>query len=111
MRIGELIDATIAQAAARRPATGIEPLGPAAILRQHPFSEPAKTKKSPAPLVHAASKRVRTEMKIAKDLAAAGDRLRRRIGAGLKWKHGFGMAAVSCFFVRTGPHALPANHR
>ncbi len=34
----------------------LEPLGPAAILRQHPFSQPAKTKKSPAPLVHAASK-------------------------------------------------------
>ena len=35
------------------------------ILRQHPFSQPAKTKKSPAPLVHAASKRIRTEVKIA----------------------------------------------
>ena len=64
-RIGELIEAIIDQAAARRAATGIEPLGPAAILRQHPFSQPAKTKRSPAPLVHAASKKVRTEMKIA----------------------------------------------
>ncbi len=64
-RIAELVEEIIAQAAARRAATGIEPLGPAAILRQQPFSQPAKTKKSPAPLVHAASKRVRTEMKIA----------------------------------------------
>ncbi len=64
-RIAELINTIIEQAAARRAATGIEPLGAAAILRQHPFTQPAKTKKSPAPLVHAASKRVRTEMKIA----------------------------------------------
>ena len=60
-RIAELVEAIIAKAAARRVATGIEPLGAAAILRQHPLSRPAKTKKSPAPLVHAASKRVRTE--------------------------------------------------
>ncbi len=64
-RIAGLIEAIIAKAAARRAATGIEPLGAAAILRQHPFSQPAKTEKSPAPFVHAASKRVRTEMKIA----------------------------------------------
>ncbi len=61
-RIAEMVEAIIAQAAARRAATGIEPLGAAAILRQHPFSQPAKTKKSPAPFVHAASKRVRTEV-------------------------------------------------
>ena len=64
-RIAELIEVIIAQAADRRAATGIEPLGPAAILRQQPFSQPTKTKRSPAPLVHAASKRVRTEMRIA----------------------------------------------
>ena len=64
-RIAEMVEAIIAQAAARRAAAGIEPLGAAAILRQHPFSQPAKTKKSPAPLVHAASKRVRTEVRIA----------------------------------------------
>ncbi len=78
----------IADAAARRAETGIEPLGAAAILRQHPFSQPAKTKKSHAPLVHAASKRVRTEMRIAyrwfvrafreaADYLRAGDRLAR----------------------------------
>ena len=64
-RIAELVEAIIAKAAARRAETGIEPLGPAAILRQQPFSQPTKTKKSAAPLVHAASKKVRTEMKIA----------------------------------------------
>ena len=64
-RIAGLVEAMIAKAAARRAETGIEPLGAAAILRQQPFSQPAKTKKSSAPLVHAASKRIRTEMKIA----------------------------------------------
>ncbi|HEV7672118.1 MAG TPA: hypothetical protein VGS22_26675, partial [Thermoanaerobaculia bacterium] len=64
-RIAELVEAIIAQAAARQAETGIEPLGAAAILRQQPFSQPAKTKRSPAPLVHAASKLIRTEMKIA----------------------------------------------
>ncbi len=87
-RIAELINTIIEQAAARRAAKGIEPLGAAAILRQHPFTQPAKTKRSPAPLVHAASKRVRTEIKIAyawfaralleaAEFLRAGDRLAR----------------------------------
>ena len=83
-----MVEAIIDQAAARRAASGIEPLGVVEILRQQPFSQPAKTKKSPAPLVHAASKRVRTEMKIAyrwfvkafreaAEYLRAGDRLAR----------------------------------
>ena len=87
-RIAELVEAIVAKAAARRTATRIEPLGAAAILRQHPFSQPIKTKKSPAPLVHAASMWVRTEMKIAyvwfarafqeaAEYLRAGDRLAR----------------------------------
>jgi len=87
-RIAELVEAIIAQAAARRAATGIEPFGAVEILRQQPFSQPGKTKKSPAPLVHAASKRVRTEMRIAyrwfvrafreaAEYLRAGDRLAR----------------------------------
>ncbi len=60
-----MIETITALAAARRSETGIEPLGHLAILRQHPFSQPAKTQRSPAPLVHAASKRVRTQMRIA----------------------------------------------
>ncbi len=87
-RVAGMIEEIIAQAAARRAATGIEPLGAAAILRQQPLSQPAKTKKSPAPLVHAASKRVRTEIRIAyawfarafreaAEYLRAGDRLAR----------------------------------
>ena len=35
------------------------PLGPEAVQEQHPHSQPLRTKQSPAPLVHAASRRVR----------------------------------------------------
>ncbi|MEP7009363.1 MAG: hypothetical protein ABJC13_03490 [Acidobacteriota bacterium] len=87
-RIADLLEAIVTGAANRRSATGIQPLGRAAILSQHPFSQPTKTKKSPAPLVHAASKRVRTEIKIAyawfvrvfreaAEYLRAGDRLAR----------------------------------
>jgi hypothetical protein len=61
-RIGGLIDAIIETAAARRKESGREPTGAAAIRSQNPLSQPARTKRSPAPLVHAASKRVREEI-------------------------------------------------
>ena len=48
-----------AETAARRKRTGIKPLGPAAVLAQDPLRQPKKTKKSPAPAFHAASKAVR----------------------------------------------------
>ena len=37
-------------------------MGASAIRGQHPFDRPAKSKKSPAPLFHAASKVVRREL-------------------------------------------------
>lgn len=57
-----MVDAIIATAAARRKESGREPAGAAAIRSQNPLGQPAKTKRSPAPLVHAASKRVREEI-------------------------------------------------
>jgi hypothetical protein len=39
--------------------TGAEPLGPKAILAQHPHSRPKRIKKSPVPFVHAASRAMR----------------------------------------------------
>ena len=47
------------EAAARRKRTGAQPFGVAAILAQHPWTRPERVKKSPAPLLHAASKAVR----------------------------------------------------
>jgi REP element-mobilizing transposase RayT len=77
-----------ADAAAERNLTGREPLGPEAILSQHPHTRPEKLKKSPAPLFHAATKAARQELRKAYGyfLAAfreaaerlkAGDRLAR----------------------------------
>jgi hypothetical protein len=51
------------EAADRRERTGVQPLGPAAILAQSPESRPLKTKRSPAPAVHAASRAVRRELR------------------------------------------------
>ncbi len=47
------------EARLRRAETGREPMGARAILSQDPLSRPAKSKRAPAPLVHAASKAAR----------------------------------------------------
>jgi hypothetical protein len=46
-------------AAAARRRTGARPLGAAKIVVQHPWTRPNRVKKSPAPLLHAASKAMR----------------------------------------------------
>jgi REP element-mobilizing transposase RayT len=51
------------EAAAHRDRTGAKPLGRAAILAQNPLSQPVRTKKSPAPAVHAATRTVRRELR------------------------------------------------
>lgn len=58
-RIAELAEDIEAEARADREARGIEPLGVEAILRQDPHNRPNRTKKSPAPAYHAASKEAR----------------------------------------------------
>ena len=86
--IAGLIQEIDAEAAAERKRTGREPLGAATVLRQHPHTCPNKTKKSPAPRFHAASKTAREAFRTAYGffLAAfreaaerlkAGDRLAR----------------------------------
>ncbi|MFL6198199.1 MAG: hypothetical protein ACJ76J_03395 [Thermoanaerobaculia bacterium] len=57
--IAGLVQEIEADAAAQRKRTGREPLGAAAILRQHPHTCPNKSKKSPAPRFHAATKAAR----------------------------------------------------
>ncbi len=47
------------EAAVIRKRTGAHPFGAAKILAQHPWTRPERVKKSPAPLLHAASKAVR----------------------------------------------------
>ena len=62
-RIAALAADIEAEAAARRKRTGVRPLGPAAVLAQNPLRQPAQTKKSPAPALHAASQAARREFR------------------------------------------------
>ena len=57
-----------------RKRTGAKPRGVAAVLAQNPFRRPKKTKKSPAPAFHAASKAVRRELRDAYALFVAAYR-------------------------------------
>ena len=61
-RISEMVVEIDAEAARRVVLNGRPPLGAAAIRKQHPHDRPQKTKKSPAPAVHAASKAMRQQM-------------------------------------------------
>jgi len=58
-RVGKMAEEIEEAAAAARKRTGAHPLGAAKILAQHPWTRPERVKKSPAPLLHAASKAVR----------------------------------------------------
>jgi putative transposase len=58
----DLIQEIEEETAARRSRTGSQPLGAAEILGRHPYERPKHPKKSPAPLFHAVSARVRREL-------------------------------------------------
>ncbi len=64
-RITEMVDEIDAVSARRVVLNGVTPLGAEAIRKQHPHDRPPRTKKSPAPAVHAASKAVRKQLKAA----------------------------------------------
>jgi REP element-mobilizing transposase RayT len=72
--VAGLVKETDADAAAQRKRTGQDPLGAAAILRAHPHTWPNKTKKSPAPRFHAASKAAREAFRKAYGLFLAAFR-------------------------------------
>jgi hypothetical protein len=58
-RVGKMAGQIEEEAAAARKRTGAHPFGAAKILAQHPWTRPERVKKSPAPLLHAASKAAR----------------------------------------------------
>jgi len=60
--IAELVAEIEAEAAARREQSGSQVLGVDAVLAQQPLASPKRTKKSLAPLFHAATKAVRQEL-------------------------------------------------
>ena len=63
--VAGLVQEIDADAAAERKCTGRQPLGAAAILRQHPHTWPNRSKKSPAPRFHAATKAAREVLRTA----------------------------------------------
>jgi len=60
--VADLVSEIEAEAATRRQQTGSQVLGVSAVRGQHPLDRPKRSKKSPAPLFHAASKAVRQEL-------------------------------------------------
>jgi hypothetical protein len=61
-RIAALVGECDAEATERRTKTGRVPIGALAVQQRPPHSQPMTTKRSPAPLFHAATKRVRDEL-------------------------------------------------
>jgi hypothetical protein len=62
-RVAEVVAEVEAEAATQRNAMGRSPLGADAILSQDPIKRPDHVKTTPAPLFHAASRRVRRELR------------------------------------------------
>ena len=62
-RVHQLIDAIEADARLQQEETGKAPLGADAVCRQNPHHEPNRTKKGPAPLVHAVAPAVRRSLR------------------------------------------------
>lgn len=61
--IASLLRAIEEEGAQRSEATGCRPLGRRVLQRQDPHTAPNRTARSPAPLVHAASRRIRSELR------------------------------------------------
>ncbi|MEM7582842.1 MAG: transposase [Acidobacteriota bacterium] len=62
-RFLEMVEEIDAESARRVMLGGMTPLGARAIRQQHPHDRPERSKRSPAPAVHAASKAIRKQMK------------------------------------------------
>ena len=61
-RVAEIVDDIESQAALRRQLTEMPAKGPEAIQKQGPHEAPERLKKSPAPLFHAASRKIRRDL-------------------------------------------------
>jgi hypothetical protein len=73
-RVAELVEEIELDARVARMERGFPVLGIGAVLRQHPHTRPNKTKKSPAPRFHAASKAIRNGLREAYGLFLAAFR-------------------------------------
>jgi len=61
-RVADLVRQIEATAAAERAKKGVEPLGAEKILAQDPETRPETLDRSPAPFVHAATRKIRKEL-------------------------------------------------
>lgn len=98
-RIASLAAQIESEAAADLASSGRVPLGAAGVLRQDPHTRPNWTKKSPAPLYHAATKVVRLALRAAYGAFTAAFR-----AAAKRWKAGDRAAS---FPVGSFPPGLP----
>ncbi len=107
-QIAVLIQKIAADAAAERARTGRQPLGPEAIRKQNPTSQPNHVKKSPAPRFHAFAKRVRRELYEAYSwfVAAFRDAAEKLRGGDLGAQFPVGSFPPHLPFVREIPAAL-----
>jgi len=64
-RVAEVFREIEEETVARRKRTGARPFGRAAVLKQNPLERPKRIKKSPAPLFHAATRRMRDDLRAA----------------------------------------------
>jgi hypothetical protein len=98
-RVADLLEAIESEAAAALALSGRVPLGVAGILRQSPETRPAQSKKSPAPLYHAATRAVRKAFREAYAIFVAAFR-----EASERLRSGDRMA---CFPMGSFPPGLP----
>jgi REP element-mobilizing transposase RayT len=82
-RVADLVEDVEQEAAAARAEQGLPVFGAEAVLRQHPHSCPLRTKRSPAPLFHAATKAAREALR-----KAYYDFVEAFRGAAETWKKG-----------------------
>ncbi|MCZ7652403.1 MAG: transposase [Thermoanaerobaculia bacterium] len=105
VRLRELLDLARAEADAMQRETGREPLGREVVVRQDPHGSPLRSKKSPAPLVHAASREVRRAYREAFRLFTAAYR---RAAEGLRAGFATVVFPEGCF-PPPGPFQTPAT--
>ncbi|MCZ7652117.1 MAG: transposase [Thermoanaerobaculia bacterium] len=104
-RLRDLLDLARAEAAAMRQETGRDPVGREAVVRQDPHGSPARSKKGPAPLVHAASREARRAYREAYRLfTAAYRRAAEALRAGVE-----AVAFPEGCFPPPGPFLRPAT--
>jgi hypothetical protein len=104
-RCAELVALVEAETAQRIQDSGREPLGRAGVLRQDPHLQPKRLEKGPAPLVHAATKAVRSEMR--RRYRSFADAFR---GAAARFRLGLMAAAEALLLFPPGSFPPPARY-